>query len=553
MKNFEYYYLDELKDLHEGAQAFAQAFPEHATMLNIQELQDKDPYVERLLEGVAYLTAQVKQQIDLGREQLKTTLIAQIFPQILKPIPALTLLEFTPAINFSAQELELDTELEISSGRSNSLKQPIIFSLAQNEKIYPVHLKEFSKTEDELIFILQTFPKVDFNQLELKSLRFYLYGDTNTVLQLFLELTQHVLNFSIEFSGCNLTGFSSRLIKPGDLIAYNSILPNTGQSWVGLVLLEEYFVFREKFFFIDIGGLDKITWPAESVGELKLILKFKDHDLPNNLSKENFRLHVFPAINLYKTQSEPIHYNQAIQNYRVTVDYQNTETMVYEILDLSFEQNGQRQTIDSFVDVMSPDKKTPNYQVTRQSYTEKSSYFSLQFHCLDQAQAKLSCELIAFNGSLPRQFLNESSLKVLNKHRNFINVKNLFRPTAMLLPRSNLDSDFQLLSQHLIELSKLEQFKALLNICERSQRKANQEKIQGILSLKKSAINLFKQGVVVPAWSWCFELSTEHFSSTADAYHFGYILHLFLLSYTALNESLETRIKLGQQEWLWQE
>lgn len=123
----------------------------------------------------------------------------------------------------------------------------------------------------------------------------------------------------------------------------------------------------------------------------------------------------------------------------------------------------------------------------------------------------------------------------------------------MLLPCSNLGADLQLLNKHLIDIVKLEQFQALLNICDRSQRKANKEKIQGIISLNKSAINVFKKAIVVPAWSWCFEFSEEHFSSIADAYHFGYVIHLFLLSCTALNESLETRIKLGQQEWLWQE
>jgi type VI secretion system protein ImpG len=62
--NMREYFEAEMRLLHQAAQAFAEAYPEQAGLLNLKTLRDRDPHIERLLEGVAYLTGQIRQRID---------------------------------------------------------------------------------------------------------------------------------------------------------------------------------------------------------------------------------------------------------------------------------------------------------------------------------------------------------------------------------------------------------------------------------------------------------------------------------------------------------
>ena len=52
-------YSDELGHLREVGAEFAREFPKIAARLGIEGMEVTDPYVERLLEGFAFLTARV--------------------------------------------------------------------------------------------------------------------------------------------------------------------------------------------------------------------------------------------------------------------------------------------------------------------------------------------------------------------------------------------------------------------------------------------------------------------------------------------------------------
>ena len=53
------HYNQELLHLREMGAEFAQAFPKIAGRLGMEGIEVHDPYVERLLEGVAFLAARI--------------------------------------------------------------------------------------------------------------------------------------------------------------------------------------------------------------------------------------------------------------------------------------------------------------------------------------------------------------------------------------------------------------------------------------------------------------------------------------------------------------
>ena len=57
-------YNQELRHVRERAAEFAREFPKIASRLDLAGMDCADPYVERLLEGFAFLTARVQLKLD---------------------------------------------------------------------------------------------------------------------------------------------------------------------------------------------------------------------------------------------------------------------------------------------------------------------------------------------------------------------------------------------------------------------------------------------------------------------------------------------------------
>jgi len=90
---FNRYFQQELSSLRELAVEFSKAHPALAPML---EGPTTDPDVERLLEGVAFLTGLVREKIDDEFPEVIQGLMQMAFPHYLKPVPATTIIAFTP-------------------------------------------------------------------------------------------------------------------------------------------------------------------------------------------------------------------------------------------------------------------------------------------------------------------------------------------------------------------------------------------------------------------------------------------------------------------------
>ena len=90
---FNRYYQQELQHLRELAGEFAKVHPAAAPMLGDQSA---DPDVERLLEGVAFLTGLMRQKLDDELPEIVRGLMDVILPHYLRPIPAVSIVAFTP-------------------------------------------------------------------------------------------------------------------------------------------------------------------------------------------------------------------------------------------------------------------------------------------------------------------------------------------------------------------------------------------------------------------------------------------------------------------------
>ena len=88
------HYLDELVYLRDLGRDLAKAHPEIAGRLGVD---GRDPDVERLLEGTAFLGARIRQKVDDDLPELTHALIECFWPHWLCPLPATVVVQAQPA------------------------------------------------------------------------------------------------------------------------------------------------------------------------------------------------------------------------------------------------------------------------------------------------------------------------------------------------------------------------------------------------------------------------------------------------------------------------
>src|SRR3954470_13226374 len=81
------YYNRELAHLREMGAEFAREFPKIAGRLAIEDFTCADPYVERLLEGFAFLTSRVQLKLDAEFPRFTQSLLETVYPHYLCPTP----------------------------------------------------------------------------------------------------------------------------------------------------------------------------------------------------------------------------------------------------------------------------------------------------------------------------------------------------------------------------------------------------------------------------------------------------------------------------------
>ena len=94
------YYNIELAHLRQTGAEFAQQFPKIAGRLALDREAKEicpDPFVERLMEGFAFLTARVHLKLDAEFPRFTQAMLETIYPHYLCPTPSMAVVRFEPA------------------------------------------------------------------------------------------------------------------------------------------------------------------------------------------------------------------------------------------------------------------------------------------------------------------------------------------------------------------------------------------------------------------------------------------------------------------------
>ncbi|ADV81918.1 type VI secretion system baseplate subunit TssF [Terriglobus saanensis] len=335
------YYERELAYLRQMGAEFGERYPAIAGRLLLESDRCGDPHVERMLEAFSFLAARIHVRLDDDLPELTEGMLDIIYPHYLRPIPAMSIAQFTfdrEASSLGAAVV-VPAQSELITRRTMG-GEPCRFQTSYPVDLWPIEIKECVWRRPEQIksparvpdavgvlrVLLRASEGASLKQLKLERLNFYLGGEKSLMLSLYELLCRNLLQVVVRDPQSSETRkilLHRRCVQPMGFDEDESILPYTQRSFHGYRLLQEYFSFSEKFLFFSVNGLAEAMLLAES-GELEVLFYFSQFDQPERaqalemgVGVGSMKLGCTPIVNLFRQTAEPILVSNAKHAYRV--------------------------------------------------------------------------------------------------------------------------------------------------------------------------------------------------------------------------------------------
>jgi type VI secretion system protein ImpG len=334
--NFLDHYNAELRHLRDSGTRFAREHPQVAARLGLHPDAVTDPFVERLLEGVAFLAARVHTRLDRECAEFARHALASLAPLFMRATPAISTFAFHP--DFSSPEAYRGQAIPRGTVINAVLKgrpQPVQFTTAREVTLWPIRL-----AAAECARSLTAVPALLAAELTdtqgVIRLRFELEGST-TLSDLLRDGGNRPLHLSLAgdlpqaYAAHRTLLADTRkwfAVLPGDAgetvlplpldalrlagtLEEEALLPPDLGGFPGLRLLREYFAQPHRFLGIELDLMHAVTAavPGARAFDLVFGLSRSPTQLLGEVTPELFRLFATPVINLYPKRLDPVPYN----------------------------------------------------------------------------------------------------------------------------------------------------------------------------------------------------------------------------------------------------
>jgi type VI secretion system protein ImpG len=317
-------YNEELVYLREGAREFGEEHETVAARLGLKTPSDPDPYVERLLEGVAFLSARVQLKLQDQYPEFTHHLLHAIQPHYLAPTPSMCIAGFEPKEGDQAliKGHVVPRGTELTTFAQDHDNAPVIFRTAHDVTLWPLCIAEVEylssraavapfaaaagvKAEAGLRLRFRATGGAALDKIRPGRLPIYLAGSEAIPAEMYRQLIGETVGVIARSSDSAAgAGGWTILPRPGQVGFEDNeaLLPIELRSFRGYRLLTEYFACPERFLFVELAGLGEAFAGAPDSCDVVLLFSRTSTVLPGVLEPSNFRLFATPAINLFEKQ-----------------------------------------------------------------------------------------------------------------------------------------------------------------------------------------------------------------------------------------------------------
>jgi type VI secretion system protein ImpG len=575
---FNDYYKKELISLRTDGSVFSKKNPGLSTYLS---KEGQDPDVERLLEGFSFLTGRLQQRLDQELPEVAHTLVELLWPNYTRPIPSFSIIQFD-SISDSTNNVNVKKQTEILSRvkpdaiqcKFRTIYDTLVMPFNLNNLNYYIHGKKST-----LELNMKMTSSGTLNDITFSNLRVYLGGSKFIAQDLYLFLTRYVESIEILINDSDkkeLTGIKidKNSIKPIGFDNSNSLTPQPLNIFDGYVLLQDFFCFNDKFLFVDICNLNKITNINEELLsksrdftiKINFIKKLSQSSLPQ---KEHFSLYCTPIVNLFETDSIPIRKNLEFTDFLVLpsdLDKRYSEVFSIEQVRGWISRKNTYQNylpfesfehIDDDNEYYSSRTKLSNDGERTNTYLRFSNVINTE-DTISNVNSTVSVKILCTNKDVPSSLLLGDicvSSALLNTTN--LSFKNITIPTASYPPPIGGDFLWRIISNmslNYLSLNDLKTFRTILETYDFlgaydvKQKEKTSMILKGIESINYETSEMIDKGLAIRGMHIKLKLNPSKFSCLGEAYLFCSVLNEFFALYSNINSFHKLSVDFQNEE-----
>jgi type VI secretion system protein ImpG len=337
------HYESELSYLRDMGREFAAEFPKIAGRLEIANTEVADPYVERLLEGFAFLTARIQLKMEAEFPTFTQSLLQMVYPHYLAPTPSMAIVRVTadPSLRTAPQGVTLPAGLELRSLLGTEDQTNCVFRTGHTMHLLPIEvveadyiasaaavatlgLPEQPNTKAAIRLRLRTMGGLPVAKLALDRLSFFLGAEAEGArMRLYEQLSAHVTAIVVR-PGERPLPWQERLprqaLRAAGFEPEEALLPRAPESFDGYRLLQEYYAMPQRFLFFTLADLGRASIRCAS-SDLEIIFLL-DRSEPSltAFGPDHMQLHCTPAVNLFPKRSDRVNLTDREAEYLIMPD-----------------------------------------------------------------------------------------------------------------------------------------------------------------------------------------------------------------------------------------
>lgn len=587
----ERYFREELDYLRQSGKLLAKEKPHLAPFLAEKEA---DPDVERLLEGFAFLSGNLRSRIEDEFPELTHSLLNMLWPNYLRPTPSMTIIEYTPNPKTVTNAFLVDSGSQVMSAggdasgintdqHSEESMPACVFTLSRDVWLLPMSIADVvtnSSHKHGLIDITFELGKQqDISTLDFDKVRLWLGNDDNyTRYQLYLWFCEYMTEAELVV-GENTFRMPDFRLTPVGFEKQDALLPYPKNVYSGYRILQEYLCYLDSFFFFDTMGIHSI--PTNTVAEKFTLRLHFSKPLPPDLKlrQESVRLYCTPAVNLFSQSAETIVLDNTTTDYLLEANHRFAEC--YDIFSVNSVESGwcfnneERGKVSETITRIYSSFESFQHQVEYAQQREALYYrvkakTSISYQGLEHfisfvhgdgtqpvreysgdAYEVASIALTCTNRDLPAQLKTGDIHRAMGKNPAVSSFRNVTRPSLPLYPVLDGSLHWSLLSNmslNYLSLLDLDALKQVLRtydlpgIHHPQAARLSQQKLDAIEQIETKPVDHLFKGVPIRGLASTIYIRQTPFVCEGELYLLGTVLSHFFSLYASVNSFHELKI-----------
>ncbi|SET26083.1 type VI secretion system baseplate subunit TssF [Pseudomonas graminis] len=580
--SFNHYYQSELTALRQLGRLFAERSPALAPFL---EQAGRDPDVERLLEGFAFLTGRLRQKLDDELPELSHSLMRLLWPNYMQPLPAFSILQFDP-LKLAGPALRVERDTPVDS-------VPIDGVQCRFRTCYPTDVQALDlvalaysvKGEGSLLSLrLEVSGEGHLGELELSRLRLHFAGERYISQMLYLSLLRNLEKIELvpldgdgkPVKGVNGIPMAFNVpvdrIQPVGFAEDEALIPYPLNTFRGYRYLQEYFAFQDKFLFVEVNGLELLAaLPEDTLKQARgFELRFdirKSSVQRLRPTLDNVKLHCTPVVNLFKHDASPIRLEGKQDEYLLAPALYSPENCgVFSVESvigwkpggLGYEAYVPFESFEHDPSFDVPNRR-PHYSIRQRSsslHDGLDTYLSFGIRHTEASET-LSIEMMCTNQNLPRTLKLGDICIACEQTPEFLTFRNITPATPSYAPPLNRDFLWKLISNMSLNYLSLADVNALKVVLETYDlpryydphaEKVSKRLLGGLTSISHQHVDRLHKGLPVRGLRTELTIDPQGYIGEGDVFVFASVLNEFFALYASLNSYHELRVRSTQGE-----